>query len=123
MPGGSSTLHPSSARLPWPSSMWAGLGSSLVLTLGARLWVTTRQDSLHATDCELASPLSGHCRGASSTKVSPDDGRQLPRWLGPSSGGSFLRWLTTACSGRTPHSHSSPTLGRGPLSTPMDLSG
>jgi hypothetical protein len=47
-------------------------------------------------------PVMGRCRGASSTEVSLNDGRQLPRWLGPSSGGSFLHWSTTALLDTTP---------------------
>src|SRR6266568_264997 len=34
-------------------------------------------------------------------RVSPGGGRQLPRWLGPSSGGSFPHWLITASLGRS----------------------
>jgi len=65
--------------LPWPSPKNHGLGSSLFpLT---RAFLTTLQLSLNVTDRSVARPQKGLCHSASTTRISPAAGSQLPGTL------------------------------------------
>src|SRR6266540_1521248 len=65
--------------LPWPSPINHGLGSSLFPLM--RAFVTTLQLSLHVTDRSVARPQKGLCHSASTTRISPAAGSQLPGTL------------------------------------------
>jgi len=75
-------------------------GARLLLAPVARLTVTTRQALRNAADCGLAYLLMRFRRGASPVGFPLAAAARLPRWLDPSSDGTFPRWLVRAAHGR-----------------------